>query len=58
MKKSKNQYVPAKILFEDTIGDFYFDDSKSENRRNFIRGFACISVLMIALCMTAKFLIA
>ncbi len=56
MKKTKNQYIPSKILYEDTIGDFYFDDVKSENKRNFARNLTCISVVFIALSAVKFFI--
>lgn len=57
MKKAKNQYIAPKILFEDTIGDFYFDDTKSENLGTYLRSFKCMTTLIIVLG-TVKFLIA
>jgi hypothetical protein len=56
MKKSKNQYIPAKILYEDTIGDFYFDDSKSENKKYFLRGLIRMSALLIVAVSLTKFI--
>lgn len=59
MKNSRNQSVA--YIFEETVGDFSLFEAEAERKENkkyFLRGFTCISALFVALCMTAKFLIA